>query len=437
MPKQKRFKTKYPGVYYIKSKCRDKNSQEKIYYIYYRKNKKIIEEKVGREFEDRMTAAHAAGIRSLKIEGKEVPNRELAKALKAEKSLRDRKPALTESGTALNSVSFLDIGTEADRCRKNIDVKQKRNINKSPDYYLKHSVNTLRENEYLFEEITNLRQLTDSLCKSEERYRNLFNNLNDVFCCTDSRGRIVMASPSFERATGYKLEEILGKDMRDFYEPEDIERYLKRVKRDGFVENFEIPVKKKDGSTAWALISAKLIKDQGDHIIGAIGVSMDITERKLTEIALKEREAELSEKTRNLEEVNTALKVLLKRREEDKTELEEKVLLNMKELIEPYIEKLNNTKLSETQKTYVDIIESNLKDIISPFSRSMSSAFLGLSPMEIQVANLVKVGRSTKEIANLLNLSTKTIDSHRNSLRKKIGIKNRKANLRTYLSSFE
>jgi len=57
---------------------------------------------------------------------------------------------------------------------------------------------------------------------------------------------------------------------------------------------------------------------------------------------------------------NNALKFLLKRREEDKTEIEEKVLFSVKELVGPHLEKLKRSKLDRMQKAHVDIIESNL-----------------------------------------------------------------------------
>ncbi|MCK4786649.1 MAG: helix-turn-helix transcriptional regulator [Desulfobacteraceae bacterium] len=150
---------------------------------------------------------------------------------------------------------------------------------------------------------------------------------------------------------------------------------------------------------------------------------------------LREKEKELELKTRNLEEVNTALKVLLKRRDEDKIELEEKVLSNLKELIVPYLEKLKKSGLDTRQNAYLRILQSNLNDIISPFSRRLSSKYLNLTPAEIQVANLVKHGRSIKDIAKMLNVSTRTIEFHRRNIRKKLSIKNRKASLRSHLLS--
>ena len=139
--------------------------------------------------------------------------------------------------------------------------------------------------------------------------------------------------------------------------------------------------------------------------------------------------------TIGLEEANTALKVLLKQRETDKAELEEKVLLNVEELILPYLAKIKRKKLGDKEKAYVGIIESNLNDIVSPLAHALSSRILRLSPTEMQVTNLVKQGRSTKEIADIMNLAKSTVDFHRNKIRKKLGILNKKINLLTYLKS--
>ena len=157
----------------------------------------------------------------------------------------------------------------------------------------------------------------------------------------------------------------------------------------------------------------------------------------LLEQRVEERTQELRLKSESLEEMNTALKVLLKKREEDKNELEEKVIYNIKEMVQPFMEKLGRTHLDKRQRTFLEILESNLDDIVSPFAKKLSTRYLNLTPSEIQIADLVKHGKTTKEIAELLSLSTRTIESHRDSIRKKLGIKNQKANLRTHLMSYE
>lgn len=151
------------------------------------------------------------------------------------------------------------------------------------------------------------------------------------------------------------------------------------------------------------------------------------------ESRVRERTRELKEKTRSLQELNLALKVLLKKRDEDKIELEEKVLLNVRQLVLPYLEKLGKSGLSMIQATFVNIINSNLTDIISPFALTLTNKYFRLTPTEISLSNLIKQGQSTKEMSRLLNLSAKTIESHRKNIRRKLGITNRKANLRTHL----
>jgi DNA-binding NarL/FixJ family response regulator len=158
-------------------------------------------------------------------------------------------------------------------------------------------------------------------------------------------------------------------------------------------------------------------------------------ERKAAEEALQKREQALELKTRSLEEANTALKVLLQRREEDKADLEEQVLANVRKLILPYIENLKHLKLNENQMTQVDIIEENIREIVSPFLRNLTSTYLDLTPREIQIANLVKEGKTTKEMTDILNISATAVDFHRKNLRSKFGIKNKKTNLMAFLSS--
>lgn len=146
---------------------------------------------------------------------------------------------------------------------------------------------------------------------------------------------------------------------------------------------------------------------------------------------------ELKTKTENLEDVNTTLKVILERRGEDRAEIEEKIIANVNELIMPIIDTLKNTRLDDRQSAWVDILEANLKDIMSPFSRELSSKYWRLTPVELQVANFIRSGKTTKEIALALGVAPSTISTYRNNIRRKLEIKNRKINLKAYLADLE
>ena len=148
---------------------------------------------------------------------------------------------------------------------------------------------------------------------------------------------------------------------------------------------------------------------------------------------LKHIEEVLEARTRSLEEMNAALKVLLAGRERDKHEVEEKVLSNVEQLIQPYLRKLKASTVDFTQRAWIDIVEANLRQITSPFLKN-TLAF-NFTPKELEVIQFMKEGRTTKEIAGLLHVCPGAIDIHRHHIRKKLGLNNKKVNLQAYLFS--
>jgi ligand-binding sensor protein/DNA-binding CsgD family transcriptional regulator len=211
-----------------------------------------------------------------------------------------------------------------------------------------------------------------------------------------------------------------------FEEPE-IERFKKQAKMYGYdLEAYmealsEVPVVSED-----QFKNALSFLKELSTIIAEIG---------LKNLELKESTIELEVEKSNLKEANIALQVLLDKRQEDKKETADNLLTNVKELIAPYLEKIKKTKLDVHQETILSIIESNLNTITSPFARKMSRTYLNLTPVEIKVANLIRHGSNSKEIAELMSLSPRTIYNHRKNIRKKLGIENKETNLRSYLLS--
>ncbi len=161
----------------------------------------------------------------------------------------------------------------------------------------------------------------------------------------------------------------------------------------------------------------------------------DITPVMEAQEALIKKEAELSAGKQLIEETNVALKVLMQHREQDKIKTEEQVLANVVALIMPYVEKLRQTPLDQRQLTLLGIIETHLQEIISPFLTRMSAIHQLLTPQEIKVAALVRAGKTSKEIADALQVTASAVDFHRKKLREKLGLSNTSSNLRTYLLS--
>ena len=195
---------------------------------------------------------------------------------------------------------------------------------------------------------------------------------------------------------------------------------------------YDYPCHSKDGPH-WYYMRA--IRMSGDGPIRVVTSHEEITALKLSEEALRKSQAELTEEKQSLEETNIAMKVLLKQREEDKLELEKKVLNNVKDLVLPYVEKLKNSRLGAKDRTLVEIVDTHLQDIISPLLQRFVNAKILLTPQEMQVASLVKDGKTSKEIADVLNVSETTVNFHRKNLRVKFGLRNKRTNLRSYLMS--
>ena len=305
-------------------------------------------------------------------------------------------------------------------------------------------------------DITEVRRASELVRQSEEKLRQMFDHMVSGSGLTevvyDKRGkpcdyRYLEVNSAFEGISGVKRNQVIGKTMLEVFpktEPHWLQS-LEKVAVTGHpirVENYFQGLDKfflatgfrpKEGQVAFTFID---ITEQ-KRLDKALQKAHDDLEKQVAArtAELKQSNEELKMHMTRLGEANTALKVLLKQREADKTELEEKVLLNFKELISPYLEKLKNKKLGFKEMAYVDIIESNLNDIISPFVRNFSTRLFRLSPTEVQVLNLIKQGNTTKAIAKTMNLATSTIDFHRHNIRKKIGIKNKKINLSSYLSS--
>ncbi len=287
-----------------------------------------------------------------------------------------------------------------------------------------------------------------------------------VFVAKDRK--FIYVNEKLAEMHGYTVDEIVGKKgMKDLVHQEDLPRLKERL------------MNMLSGKPTSGLITFRGLTKTGQivhlerhdfHFTNSegcpviIGTALDVTERKRAEEELKrswdhlqelveERTHQLVEvneelrrdiekrkqvetaleiKSHDLEEANVALKVLLKQLEDDRRAFEEKICSNVRELVLRYVGMLRETGLEPNQGFLIDIIERNLKDFLSPFCMKITS--FDFTPREMEVILLTKEGKTTKEIAQLLNVTMDAISRHRYHIRKKLGL-DRRHNLRSHLLS--
>ncbi len=297
----------------------------------------------------------------------------------------------------------------------------------------------------IFRDMREQRRAEEGLRESEERFRLFMDNSPTIAWIKDGHGRYVYLSKSCEGRFGVRLEDWIGKTDAELWPPEIAGNFRKNdlaaLEGGSPVEVVEHYVNA-DGSRSHWLISKFPFCASGKPYVAGIG--LDITEQKKAEDELKsyreqlealvkQRTQELENKTHILEELNAATRALLRQREEDRKEMEDRFVANVKNLILPYAEKMKRTHLDERQQSYLGIMETHFNEIMSPLMKTMQQR--NLTPTESQVASLIKDGKTTKEIAAIMGVATSSIDTHRKSIRRKLGLNNMKANLQSHLQS--
>jgi DNA-binding response OmpR family regulator/DNA-binding CsgD family transcriptional regulator len=151
---------------------------------------------------------------------------------------------------------------------------------------------------------------------------------------------------------------------------------------------------------------------------------------------VRDRTEALECTNKKLSEYNTALKVLLEKREQDRAELESNILANVENLMIPTLKRLKNSNLDANQQKLCEILYSHVETIVSPFSKKFKTAlsYYGLTRSEFEISMLIRQGLSTAEIADIVNSSESTIAFHRNNIRQKLNIKGERVNLESFLN---
>lgn len=167
---------------------------------------------------------------------------------------------------------------------------------------------------------------------------------------------------------------------------------------------------------------------QKNSLIGFLLLAMDVSEQ-VNSLKL------IDAKNLEIEQLKTTLSTILNLKNQLTEEIEEKMFANTKYVLEPLVGKLKCSLDNSEHLPYVEGIESVIGNLGSEFSLRLGANGYGLSPKEMQIAVMINVGKTTKEIAQCLHISTESIDSHRKNIRTKLGYKNRSVNLKTALSA--
>ena len=290
------------------------------------------------------------------------------------------------------------------------------------------------------------------------QYRSLIDNVPGAVARIDLTPKYVFVNKQFLMLTGLVEEQVIGRDVeviKPFIDTGSFAAMVNAVTQTMLEKKktgVEIWVKDSKGTRRCLSQMAYPWYDRNKKFAGVEILTNDITQRKCAEeqmtkyheklqhlvdertAKLRQAEKELFEQNRLLQEKNIALREVMGQLEGEKKNIAETIRNNMEQLVLPQIDKIR-AACSEDCEKHLQLLEYNLKEITAGFGRFISDKLNRLTQKEIEICDMIKRGMSCKEIARLQNTSPRTVETHRNRIRKKLGITDTAVNLATFLKN--
>lgn len=274
--------------------------------------------------------------------------------------------------------------------------------------------------------------------KENQMFQALLDQSSDAFFVIEpNTGTFLYANDGASFQLGFKKNELVNKKSVvdiDMSMPDNRswqKHFIKLQKKGCIIRQGNY--RRKDSSKILVEVNDKVVyRNDNDYIVST---TRDISERKQAKLALLKGEARLEKEKNKLEKANVALNVLLDKLRKDRREIESNILINIETLILPLVGKLKENGLNDRQKSYASLLENNIREITSNFGVKLAIEYSSVTPTEIEVVDFVRQGKTIKEIAEIMCLSPRTIETHRYNIRKKLGLNTRKENLRSFLLS--
>lgn len=283
------------------------------------------------------------------------------------------------------------------------------------------------------------KKMETALRKSEKRYRGVVEGQTELIDRCRPDYTLTFVNEAVCRYFGKKREELLGRSFLPLIADDDrktVRREIARLSPRRPFLTHEQRVIMPNGEIRWQEWSNQGIFDKAGNLIEIQSVGRDITKQREIKIALEDSQKILLRQKKSLEQKNTALQEILGQIGIEREKIKENVLASVENILLPIVSRLE-LKNSMIGKKYIELLKASLRDMASSFARKVVEPNLRLSPREVEICNMIKNGFTSKEIAGLLSISLYTVESHRDNIRRKFGINNKKANLVTLLKSIE